>query len=120
MFLTVEDETGIANLIIWPKVFEKYRRVVLSAALLGVYGRLQREGEVVHLISHRLIDLSAELATIGDRDIGLRPQASQTNKPHQRHKDFNADDGQNDGPLANMGDFERKKAGIRVKPRDFR
>jgi error-prone DNA polymerase len=68
MFITIEDETGIANLFIWPTLYEKQRRIILSAGMMAVYGRVQREGEVVHLIAHRLTDLSAELASIGDRD----------------------------------------------------
>jgi len=68
MFITLEDETGIANLVVWVKVFEKYRRIVLSAGMIGVYGRIQREGDVVHLVAHRLSDLSAELASVGNRD----------------------------------------------------
>jgi len=68
MFVTIEDETGIANLVVWLKVFEQYRRTVLSAGMIGVYGRIQREGEVVHLVAHRLTDLSAALASVGQRD----------------------------------------------------
>src|SRR6202041_3068748 len=68
MFITLEDETGIANLVVWPQVFEKFRRVVMSASMIAVRGRIQREGEVVHLVAHRLVDLSAELATVGVRD----------------------------------------------------
>jgi error-prone DNA polymerase len=69
MFITIEDETGIANLVVWLKVFEKYRRIVLSAGMIGVCGRIQREGEVVHLVAHRLTDLSAALASVGERDV---------------------------------------------------
>ncbi len=68
MFITIEDETGIANLVIWPKVFEKQRRVILAARMMAVHGRIQREGEVVHLVAHQLTDLSTELASVGDRD----------------------------------------------------
>jgi error-prone DNA polymerase len=68
MFITIEDETGIANLVIWPKVFEAFRRIVLSAGMLAVRGRIQREGEVVHLVAQQLTDLSAELANVGQRD----------------------------------------------------
>ena len=68
MFITLEDETGIANLVVWPQVFEKFRRVVMSASMIAVRGRIQREGEVVHLVAQRLMDLSAELATVGARD----------------------------------------------------
>ena len=59
MFITLEDETGIANLVLWPKTFEMHRRIVLGAGMIGVEGRVQRAGEVVHLVAHRLTDLSA-------------------------------------------------------------
>src|SRR4051812_31842138 len=68
MFITIEDETGTANLVIWPSLYEKQRRIILTAGMLGVQGRVQREGEVVHLVAHRLIDLSVDLASVGDRD----------------------------------------------------
>ncbi|MGH6845648.1 MAG: error-prone DNA polymerase, partial [Methylocella sp.] len=68
MFITIEDETGIANLVIWPKVFEKQRRIILSARMMAVNGRIQREGEVVHLVAHRVTDLSDALASVGGRD----------------------------------------------------
>ena len=68
MFITLEDETGIANLVVWPQVFKKFRRIVMGASMIAVRGRIQREGEVVHLVAHRIVDLSAELATVGSRD----------------------------------------------------
>jgi error-prone DNA polymerase len=68
LFITLEDETGIANLVVWPQTFEKFRRVVMGASMLAVCGRVQREGEVVHLVAHQLTDLSADLATVGSRD----------------------------------------------------
>jgi error-prone DNA polymerase len=69
MFITIEDETGIANLVIWPKLYERQRRIILSARMMAVHGRIQREGEVVHLVAHRLTDLSSALASVGDRDV---------------------------------------------------
>jgi error-prone DNA polymerase len=81
MFITLEDETGIANLVVWLKVFEQYRRIVLSAGMIGVYGRIQREGEVVHLVAHRLTDLSANLASVGERDASFP-------LPHGRGDEF--------------------------------
>jgi error-prone DNA polymerase len=68
MFITIEDETGIANLVVWPSLYEKQRRIILTASMLSVHGRIQREGEVVHLIAHRLTDFSGALAGIGERD----------------------------------------------------
>jgi len=61
IFVTIEDETGVANLILWPAVFEAYRRVALGASLLGCIGRLQREGIVMHIVAERLLDLSPRL-----------------------------------------------------------
>jgi error-prone DNA polymerase len=68
MFITIEDESGIANLVIWPRIFETQRRIILAAGMIGVYGRIQREGDVVHLVAHRFTDLSPELASVGHRD----------------------------------------------------
>ena len=67
MFITLEDETGIANLVVWPQLFEKQRRLVLSASLMGVEGRVQREGDVVHMVAYKLLDLSDELRAVGAR-----------------------------------------------------
>lgn len=58
MFITIEDETGVADLVVWPKVFEAYRRIVVGAGLIAVKGRIQWEGEVVHFVVHRISDLS--------------------------------------------------------------
>ncbi|WP_323991817.1 error-prone DNA polymerase [Nguyenibacter sp. L1] len=68
-FVTLEDETGIANLLIWPDIFEKYRRVILSATMLAAKGRVQREGDVVHLVTLELTDLSPLFADVGNRDV---------------------------------------------------
>jgi len=90
MFVTLEDETGIANLVVWQKVFERYRRVILSSSMIAVRGRVQREGEVVHLVAHRIVDLSRDLASVGQREAAAAEKQ---------------------GPVA---------GGIRVKARDFR
>lgn len=58
IFMTLEDETGSVNVIIWPSLLEKQRREVLSAPLLGVYGVWQQEGMVRHLVAHQLVDMS--------------------------------------------------------------
>ncbi|CAH0354384.1 error-prone DNA polymerase [Sphingobium sp. CECT 9361] len=67
MFITLEDETNVANLVVWTNVFEKNRRTVLGASMMGVRGQVQREGEVIHLIAQRLDDLSPLLASVGHR-----------------------------------------------------
>jgi error-prone DNA polymerase len=69
MFITIEDETGPANIVVWPKLFEKRRRVVLGASLMAINGRIQREGDVVHLVAQQLFDLSSDLSGLADRDM---------------------------------------------------
>ncbi|MCA0245878.1 MAG: error-prone DNA polymerase [Proteobacteria bacterium] len=68
VFVTLEDEKGIANLVVWPKVFEAHRRIAMGARLLAVRGRIQREGIVIHLVAEELWDLSAELDSISELD----------------------------------------------------
>jgi error-prone DNA polymerase len=58
IFMTLEDETGNVNVIVWPGLLEKQRKEVLGASLLAVYGVWQREGEVRHLVAQRLVDMS--------------------------------------------------------------
>jgi len=68
VFVTIEDECGIANLVVWPKVFEAHRRIVMGSRLLAVSGHVQREGLVIHLVAEKLWDWSAELDQIADLD----------------------------------------------------
>ncbi|QGZ66945.1 error-prone DNA polymerase [Paraburkholderia acidisoli] len=64
MFMTLEDETGSVNVIVWQSVLEKFRREALGASLLAVYGVWQKEGEVRHLVANRLVDVSALLGEL--------------------------------------------------------
>ncbi|MXN48638.1 DNA polymerase III subunit alpha [Shinella kummerowiae] len=67
MFMTLEDEVGIVNAVIWPKVFERQRRLLLSASMVAINGKIQREGDVVHLVAQRLFDLAEDLGQLGER-----------------------------------------------------
>ncbi|HUB95378.1 MAG TPA: error-prone DNA polymerase [Stellaceae bacterium] len=64
IFMTLEDESGIANLVVWPPVFERFRRTVMGGRLVECQGRLQREGEVIHVIAERLTDRSVLLSRL--------------------------------------------------------
>jgi error-prone DNA polymerase len=64
VFVTLEDETGNVNVVVWRDVGERQRRELLGARLLGVHGILERDGEVVHLIAGRLTDHSALLGQL--------------------------------------------------------
>lgn len=58
IFLTLEDETGVANVVVWAKVYERFRRAVIAGRLLRVTGRLQREAGVVHVVAEAIEDMS--------------------------------------------------------------
>ena len=79
VFLTLEDETGISNIVVWRKIYKKFRRTVMGGRLLRVTGYLQREGIVIHLIAQEIEDLSHGLSDLGhpmDEAIGITlPQA---------------------------------------------
>jgi len=85
IFATLEDETGIANIIIWPKIFERYRRTVLQSRFLAVCGRVQKAEGVIHVVSDWLDDWTHELAGLTDGqyeigDNGLAP-ADEVKRP---------------------------------------
>ncbi|WP_113913484.1 error-prone DNA polymerase [Roseovarius dicentrarchi] len=65
IFLTLEDETGVSNVVVWQRVYETFRKAVIAGRLLRVTGRIEREGRVIHLIAERVEDLSPLLATLG-------------------------------------------------------
>ena len=68
IFVTLEDETGVANIVVWPRIFQQFRRELLGSQLLGVTGLVQRDesGFVIHLVADRLVDLSSRLHGLGD------------------------------------------------------
>ena len=68
VFMTLEDETDIVNIIVWPKVFDGNRRTVMTSRFLAVRGRLQRVGLVIHVVAESFLDLSDELPRLRDGD----------------------------------------------------
>jgi error-prone DNA polymerase len=67
IFVTLEDETGVANIVVWPSVFQVFRRELLGSQLMGVTGLVQRDesGYVIHVVADRLADLSTHLHSLG-------------------------------------------------------
>ena len=65
IFLTLEDETGVSNVVVWNRVYESCRKAVIAGRLVRVTGRVEREGPVMHLIAEIVEDLSAMLTTLG-------------------------------------------------------
>jgi error-prone DNA polymerase len=106
IFMTIEDETGDANVVIWEKVSTEYNQAVHGSDLILITGYVQKEGDVVHLIARSVVDLSHMLATISDRNAPLKT-------PHQP-----GDELRNGG----LGVDPRvvKQAQIKHKSRDFK
>ncbi|NQV22632.1 MAG: error-prone DNA polymerase, partial [Rhodospirillales bacterium] len=69
IFMTLEDETGVANIVVWPRTFERYCKVVLMSRLLQVTGKVQREEGVIHLIANHMVDISDTLDDLSDRPL---------------------------------------------------
>jgi error-prone DNA polymerase len=75
LFITLEDETGIANVLLWARDFERYRREVMAARLMEVEGEIQRSKEgVMHLMARRVFDRSAMLGRLTDESLTARPE----------------------------------------------
>ena len=64
IFVTLEDETGVLNVIVWRDLSERQRRELLGSRLMAVYGTVEREGEVVYVLAGRLVDLSSLLGDL--------------------------------------------------------
>jgi error-prone DNA polymerase len=70
--MTIEDETGTANLIVWRAVWERHHRIARQAQALIVTGQLQRQDGVIHVIVRRLKDITAEVAEVGQASRDFR------------------------------------------------
>lgn len=71
VFVTLEDETGVCNVIVWRNVYKKFRKAVIAGRLLRVTGTLQREGIVTHLIAQKVEDMSARLSELGHPEFDI-------------------------------------------------
>ena len=96
IFMTIEDETDIANIVVWPKMFERYRPVVLGARFVAVTGKVQSESGVIHVIADRLEDLTGMLAVLSAEPeakpapgevIDPRARADEVRRPGQDHRE---------------------------------
>jgi len=95
IFMTLEDETGVANVIVWPKAFERLRPIVLGARFVAVTGKLQNEQGVIHIVAERMEDLTPMLGLLSEAgqtidararaDEVRRPQATMAQKRHGNH-----------------------------------
>ncbi|MDF2766738.1 MAG: dnaE2, partial [Rhodospirillales bacterium] len=122
MFMTIEDETDVANIIVWPSLFEKQRRLILSSGMMAIRGRYQREGGVTHLIAEHLIDLSDLLRSVGDRDNPLRMRYGRGDEAKIGTRDRLREGPKEivDAPPFGIPEQRAEVPAIRVATRDFR
>jgi error-prone DNA polymerase len=117
MFITIEDEGEVANLVIWPSLFERQRRLILSAGMIACRGRVQREGQVIHVVADELADLSDMLRGLGHEGTGGRTVACgfpvRTGRGDEAKHGGSPD--QRDGRGRTV-----QEPGIKVQTRDFR
>ncbi len=83
IFITLEDETGVSNIVVWSRVYERFRREVIAGRLLRVTGRIQREGAVVHIVAEYIEDISYML---DDLARGTRPGETAPMARHPREQ----------------------------------
>ena len=83
IFMTLEDETGVANVIVWPKAFERLRAIVLGARFVAVTGKLQSESGVIHIVAERMNDLTPMLGLLSEAGatIGALAHADEVRRP---------------------------------------
>jgi len=91
VFMTLEDETGVVNAVVWPKTMEAFRKVVMKSRLVLIKGRIQRAGDIVHLVADRLEDMTPELALLADGGETLRQpldRADEVTRPNLRDEAY--------------------------------
>ena len=88
IFMTLEDETGVANAIVWPKMFEKYRAIVMGARLVKIRGRLQSESGVIHVVVDYIEDMTPALGILQReaRRFGVSDRADEALRPTMDHR----------------------------------
>ncbi|MEV5407142.1 OB-fold nucleic acid binding domain-containing protein, partial [Streptomyces albidoflavus] len=106
IFITIEDETDIAKLIVRPPLFERLRRPIMSASMIACRGLVQRQGSVIHVVAEHMIDLSEYLKSVGTR-----------HDPAQQELGLDETDASHQGSVSR--DLS-EPASIRIKTRDFR
>ena len=102
IFMTIEDETAIANIIVWPKTFERFRPIIMGARYIAVAGELQQESGVIHVVARELDDLTPLLARLTENAPPLESLASADaiKRPHDENVDSRARDRRNPPRIA--------------------
>ena len=117
--MTIEDESAVANVIVWPKVFERVRPVVLGARYVAVTGRVQEESGVIHVVAEQLEDLTALLARLAEHgaDIDSLARCDEVRRPIEDQREARALGGRQSRLLQLMREMPELAADLDVTAR---
>jgi error-prone DNA polymerase len=119
-FMTIEDETDVANIVIWSALFEKQRSLILSSGMIGCRGHVQKEGGVIHIVAEQFFNLRDMLRSVGDRDHPLQIRHGRGDEAKMGSRD-RLQSGPADIPTgAPQEDCRSSNSEIRIKGRNFR
>jgi error-prone DNA polymerase len=119
VFMTIEDESAVANVIVWPKVFERFRPVVLSARYVAITGRVQEESGVIHVVADRLEDLTHFLARLAEHgaDIDGLARCDEVRRPIEDQREARALGGRHNRLVALMREMPELAGDLDVSAR---
>jgi len=119
VFMTIEDETAVANVIVWPKVFERLRPIVLGARYVAVSGLVQEESGVIHVVAERLEDLTPWLARLADHgaDIDSLARCDEVRRPIEDQREARAHGGRQNRLVRLMREMPELAADLGVHAR---
>ena len=124
VFMTIEDESAVANVIVWPKVFERFRPVVLSARYVAITGRVQEESGVIHVVADRLEDLTHFLARLAEhgadidgKDIQVLARCDEVRRPIEDQREARTLGGRHNRLVALMREMPELAGDLDVSAR---
>jgi error-prone DNA polymerase len=124
VFMTVEDESAVANVIVWPKVFERFRPVILSARYVAITGRVQEESGVIHVVADQLEDLTHFLARLAEhgadidgKDIQVLARCDEVRRPIEDQREARTLGGRHNRLVALMREMPELAGDLDVSAR---
>jgi DNA polymerase III alpha subunit len=119
VFMTIEDESAVANVIVWPKVFERFRPVVLSARYVAITGRVQEEAGVIHVVADRIEDLTHFLARLAEHgaDIEALARCDEVRRPIEDQREARVLGGRHNRLVALMREMPELAGDLDVSAR---
>jgi error-prone DNA polymerase len=118
VFLTIEDETSVANIVVWPAMMERFRPVVLGARYIAITGKMQQEAGVIHVVAERLEDLTYLLARLADGPaIETRSRGDEVHRPQSDRRGKDVPTGQHRRLSALLAEMPELAADLDVHAR---